>query len=132
VAAAVLKDWTVAKVFGDPPPNTNDEVPMVVPPPSWTAAARDPNEVKAPVDGSSEVTVLTEAPDGTNPPRIRSWLWSVVTVSLDSGAASCHGSVPASSEGADVDELVAPPGEAAVVELAVREGVAVPPLERAR
>jgi hypothetical protein len=132
VAAAALNDWTVAKVFGDPPPKMNDEVPMVAPAPSWTAAARDPNEVKAPVDGSSDVTVLTEAPDGTKPPRIRSWLWSAVTVSLDSGAASCHGSLPASSEGTEVGAFLAPPIEVAVVEVAVREEVAVPPLDKVR
>jgi len=44
---------TVATVFGEPPPNTNDDVPSVAPAPSCTAANKDPADLNVPVAGSS-------------------------------------------------------------------------------
>ena len=97
--APVPRDCTVAKVVGEPPPNTNDAGPIWAPAASWTMAASAAPAVTVPLAVSSQDVVPSDVPAGERPPRIRSFPPSAVSTSREIGAASCHGSIPASSEG---------------------------------
>ena len=99
VPASAPRDCTVAKVVGEPPPNTNDVVPICAPAASWTMAGREPPAVTVPLVVSSQDVVPSDEPAGERPPRIRSFPPTAVSASRETAAPSCHGSIPASSEG---------------------------------
>src|SRR5271165_3753591 len=97
--AAEPSDCTVANVSGEPPPKTYDVAPICAPAPSWTTSASEPAAVTVPFAGSSQDAPLRELPEGERPPRMRSRFPTVTSASRESGAASCQGSMPASSDG---------------------------------
>ena len=107
VPAEGPSDCTVANVVGEPPPKTNDVAPSCAPAPSWTTSAREPAALTVPLLGSSQDAVPSELPAGDRPPTIRNRSPTARRTSREIGAASCHGSTPASSEGAPSLVLVA-------------------------
>ena len=92
-------DWTVATVFGEPPPNMNVDPPSVAPDASWNADARDGPLLLFAVTRSSVFTPLTEVPAEFKPPITVRDESPPTTTSRDTGEPSCHDSTPASIEG---------------------------------
>ncbi len=130
-------DWTVANVFGEPPPKSKVALPIGDAAASWTGAASEPAGATVPVARSMMDTVDREEPDGVMPPSTVRPPVLATTASREIGAFICQGSTPASMEAIPTGcAAVAPPAAAVVVGAAVEpplehEAKAIPPTSTA-